>query len=110
LRRFCRARRGYDAAKKTVGRKRHIEVDSDGRPLMVNLTSADISDSAYDRTQLMDKAAFLDFVVEVVRRVDHESGIKVRPRRWVVERTFGALAPGRSWCATTSSASRFPRP
>jgi hypothetical protein len=40
------ARRGYDAAKKTVGRKRHIVVDTDGRLLMLNLTSADLSDSA----------------------------------------------------------------
>ena len=40
------ARRGYDAAKKTVGRKRHIVVDTDGRLLMLNLTPADLSDSA----------------------------------------------------------------
>ncbi len=38
--------RGYDAGKKIVGRKRHIAVDTDGRLLMVNLTPADISDSA----------------------------------------------------------------
>lgn len=40
------AERGYDAAKKVVGRKRHIAVDTDGRLLMVNLTPAEISDSA----------------------------------------------------------------
>src|SRR5271168_2824548 len=40
------AQRGYDAGKKIVGRKRHIAVDTDGRLLMVNLTPADISDSA----------------------------------------------------------------
>ena len=109
------ATRGYDAAKKVTGRKRHVAVDTDGRLLMVNLTPADISDSAgaqmildgirkrwpwlkhlfadgaYDRTQLMDKAAFLDFVIEVVRRMDKEAGFKVLPRRWVVERTFGWL-------------------
>ncbi len=39
----------------------------------------------------MDKAAFLDFVIEVVRRIDDEPGFKVVPRRWVVERTFGWL-------------------
>ena len=107
------AKRGYDAAKKTVGRKRHILVDTDGRLLMVNLTPADLSDSAggqmlvaairkrwpwikhlfadgaYDRTALIDKAAFHDFVVEVIRRIDREPGFKVLPRRWVVERTFG---------------------
>ena len=103
--------RGFDGAKKIVGRKRHIAVDSDGRLLMVNLTTADIADStgaqlviealrkrwpwikhlfadgAYDRRQLLDKAAFLDFVVEIVRRND--PGFKVLPRRWVVERSFG---------------------
>ena len=79
--------RGYDAGKKIVGRKRHIAVDTDGRLLMVNLTPADISDSAgmildsvrkrwpwlkhlfadgaYDRTQLMDKAAFRDFTIQI---------------------------------------------
>ena len=105
--------RGFDAAKKTVGRKRHIVVDTDGRLLMVNMTPADISDSAgaqaildairkrwpwlkhlfadgaYDRTKLMDKAEFLDFVIEIVRRLDDQQGFEVLPRRWVVERTFG---------------------
>jgi transposase len=105
--------RGYDAAKKTVGRKRHVAVDTDGRLLMVNLTTADVSDSAgaqlildgvrrqwpwlkhlfadgaYDRTKLLDKAAFRDFILEIVRRTDAEPGFKVLPRRWVVERTFG---------------------
>jgi len=104
--------RGYDAGKKIVGRKRHIAVDADGRLLTVNLTPADISDSAgaqmilesvrkrwpwlkhlfadgaYDRTKLMDKAAFLDFTVEIVRRSDAAKGFEVIPRRWVVERTF----------------------
>jgi putative transposase len=105
-------KRGYDAAKRIVGRKRHIAVDTDGRLLMVNLTTADISDSAgaqavldairkrwpwikhlfadgaYDRRKLMDKAAFNDFVIEIIRRIDSEPGFKVLPRRWVVERTF----------------------
>lgn len=38
--------RGYNAGNKIVARKRHIAVDTDGRLLMVNLTTADISDSA----------------------------------------------------------------
>ena len=37
----------------------------------------------------MDKADFLDFVIQVVRRTDAEPGFKVLPRRWVVERSFG---------------------
>ena len=105
--------RGFDGAKKIVGRKRHVAVDTDGRLLMVSLTPADVSDSAgariildsirkrwpwlkhlfadgaYDRTKLMDKAAFLDFVIEIVRRSDASAGFVVIPRRWVVERTFG---------------------
>jgi transposase len=107
------AQRGYDAGKKVLGRKRHIAVDTDGRLLMVHLTPADISDSAgaqtildgirkrwpwvkhlfadgaYDRLKLMEKAAFLDFSVEVIRRSDSQAGFQVLPRRWVVERTFG---------------------
>ena len=38
--------RGFDGGKRIVGRKRQIAVDTDGRLLMVNLTSADISDSS----------------------------------------------------------------
>jgi transposase len=79
------AQRGYDAGKKITGRKRHIAVDTDGRLLMVNLTPADISDSAgaqrvleavrvrwpwikhlfadtaYDRAKLMDKGGDVGF-------------------------------------------------
>jgi transposase len=107
--------RGYDAFKKIKGRKRHISVDTDGRLLAVNLTPADVADStgallvldalkqkwpgvkhlfgdaAYDRRKFMDKAAFLDFTVEVVRRLQGQHGFAVQPRRWVVERTFAWL-------------------
>ena len=37
----------------------------------------------------MDKAAFLDFVVEIVRRSDKQAELAMIPRRGVVERTFG---------------------
>lgn len=104
--------RGFDGGKKITGRKRHIAVDTDGRLPMVNLTPADISDSAgaqkildamrarwpwmkhlfadsaYDRTKLMDKAAYLDFTVAIIRRLDAEPGFAALPRRRVVERTF----------------------
>src|SRR5687768_1263559 len=54
--------RGYDAGKKIVGRKRHIAVDTDGRLLMVNLTTADISDSAGAQAILEDADALkVDF-------------------------------------------------
>ena len=37
----------------------------------------------------MDKAAFLGFLVEIVRRSDPKAEFRVLARRWVVERTFG---------------------
>jgi transposase len=37
----------------------------------------------------MDKAAFLEFTIAVVKRITGEPGFKVLPRRWAVERTFG---------------------
>ena len=103
-----------DLAHKITDRP-HIAVDTDGWLLMVNLTTADISDSAgaqeivsavrrrwpwlkhlfgdaaYDRTKLLDAAAYRDFTVEIIRRSDNVSGFKVLPRRWVVERTFGLV-------------------
>ena len=47
------------------------------------------ADGAYDRRQVLDKAAFLDFVVEIVCRSD--PGSNILPRRWVVERSFAWL-------------------
>lgn len=49
------------------------------------------ADGAYDRRKRMDKAAFNDFIVEIVRRIDNEPGFKVLPRRWVVERIFAGM-------------------
>lgn len=110
-RRLLPKARGYGGAKKIVGRKRHIAVDADGRLQMVNLTTADIADSsgaealleaayrrrtkvkhlfadsAHDRRQLLHKAAFFDFMVEIVKRT--EAAFVVLPRRSVIERTFG---------------------
>ena len=107
--------RGYDANKKISGRKRHIAVDTDGRLLAVNLTPADIADStgaqlvldaltqrwpsvkhlfgdaAYDRRALLDKAAYFDFTVQIVRGLQGQVGFQVQPRRWVIERTFAWL-------------------
>ena len=107
---------GYDAAKRTKGRKRHVAVDTDGRLLMVNLTSADIQDAAgaerilgavrkrwpwlkhlfadgaYDRGKLASAAAWRDFTVKVVRKLADQRGFHVLPRRWVVERTFGWMS------------------
>jgi transposase len=37
----------------------------------------------------MNKAAYLAFAVEIVRRSDKQVGFAVLPRRWVVERSLG---------------------
>ena len=107
---------GHDAAKRTRGRKRYIAVDTDGRLVMVNLTTADVQDAtgaerivaavrkrwpwlkhlladgAYDKGKLASAAAYHDFVFEIVRRLPDQVGFQVLPRRWVVERTFGWMA------------------
>jgi transposase len=104
---------GYDAAKRTKGRKRHVAVDTDGRLLMVYLTTADVQDAAgakhiiaavrkrwpwlkhlfadraYDRGRLASLAAWRDFTIEVVRKLADQKGFQVLPRPSVVERTFG---------------------
>ena len=41
----------------------------------------------------MDKAAYLDFVIEIIRRSDDQKGFRVLPLRWVAERTFGLDDP-----------------
>ena len=48
-----RGQRGYDAGKKTKGRKRHIAVDTQGWLLAVNVHSAGIQDRIGARAVLM---------------------------------------------------------
>ena len=72
----------------------HIAVDADGRLLIINLTPADISDSA--STQ-----AILEAIHKRWPWVKHPTaeGFQVLPRRWVVERTSGwvvRMAPPRA--------------
>lgn len=108
---------GYDAAKKTKGRKRHLLVDTLGLILGVWITPASTPERAGAQGLLArtlagftwlrkmwvdggytgpDFAAWVRTLrpkleVEVVRRCDDVKGFKVLPRRWVVERTFGWL-------------------
>ena len=108
---------GYDAAKKTKGRKRHLLVDTLGLVLGVWITAANTTERAgaqgllarvlvwftWLRKMWVDGgysgAEFAAWVrtirpklqVEVIRRSDEVKGFKVLPRRWVVERTFGWL-------------------
>jgi transposase len=55
---------------------------------VINAVRYLFADAAYDRLKLMDKAAYLDFVIEIIRRRDDQKDFEVLPRRSVVERTF----------------------
>ena len=101
--------RGYDAAKKIKGRKRHAMVDTDGRALVLQAHAGDIqdrdgavpllkasrrsfpfverafADSAYGSQRVQDATLI---VVEVVKKIADQAGFQVLPRRWVVERFF----------------------
>jgi len=109
---------GYDAAKKTKGRKRHILVDTLGLLLGVHVAAADEQDRDgaknllervlgwYGRLAILwaDSAYaghLVDWVkslrprgrlhLEIVRRDPKVNGFAVLPKRWVVERTFAWL-------------------
>ena len=111
--------RGYDGAKKTTGRKRHIVVDTLGLMLAVAVTSAAVDDAAaapqvleqltfeqYPRLEIIwgdnkyhnhELQAWIDnelsapWRLEVVRRPPEAEGFVLLPKRWVVERTFAWL-------------------
>lgn len=105
--------KGYDAGKKTKGRKRHVVVDTLGLILAVVVHRADIqddsgaclvlqriaekfrrlkvvfADSAYKRNGLPDWIkSTLGFLVQAVLRPVGVQGFVVLPKRWIVERTF----------------------
>lgn len=106
------ATRGYDAAKKVNGRKRHVVVDTIGLLLLVMVTTASVQDregarpvldamsAAYPAVSLVwadggyagklvqwAKTA-ARIVLEIVRKAEGQRGFEVLPRRWVVERTL----------------------
>jgi putative transposase len=107
--------RGYDAAKKVKGRKRHFAVDTQGLLLGVFVHAASIqdadsagellrrlkplypwlrvvfADSIYDRVSALLACFLLGLTLIVVGRVAGTKGFVVLPRRWVVERSIGWL-------------------
>ena len=108
-------KKGYDAAKKVSGIKRHIAVDTQGLPHAIAVTPADVTDRAGALKALyLHKASlselkniltdggytgqpFADAVhnmlgatVEVVKRNQLHT-FAVIPKRWVVERSFAWL-------------------
>ena len=124
--------RGYDAAKKVLGRKRHAMVDTDGRPLVLQVHPASVqdrdgalpllqgsrrqfpfvelafADSAYAAERV---AAATRIAIEIVRKPADQIGFAVHPRRWVVERCFAWLGRNRRLAkdfeATIASATAF---
>jgi len=124
--------RGYDAGKKVLGRKRHAMVDTDGRPLVLQVHPASIqdrdgaipllkvsrrrfpfierafADSAYAAERVADATRI---AVEIVHKPANQVGFAVHPRRWVVERCFAWLNRSRRLAkdfeATIASATSF---
>src|SRR5258708_7840321 len=112
--------RGVDAAKKMMGRKRHIVTDTQGFLLALLVHAANIQDSHgavpllaalrqnfptlrhifADRVYRGDKlrnaiAAFGRWTIEIVTRSENVGRFKPEPKRWVIERTFAWLGRNR---------------
>lgn len=109
--------RGYDAAKKITGRKRHVAVDTLGLLLAVVVHAADwqdqdgaewvmdklgeqfkrikvvFGDVAYGRAGLPEWVQeTFGWILQTVLRPVGIQGFVVLPKRWIVERTFAWLA------------------
>ena len=129
-------RRGYDAAKKTPGRKRHLAVDSLGLILVAVVHAADwqdqegacwvldalnskfrrlkviFGDAAYGRSNLPNYVRdTFGWILQTVPRPVGVKGFVVLPKRWIVERTFAWLARyrrhGKDYEKTTASSEAF---
>ena len=125
--------RGFDAGKKTKGRKRHIVTDTEGNLLGLVTHGADVqdrdgaprviaqaleshptlahifADGGYSGDKLRDAMAEMGGpTIEIVRRPHGVTGFVVIARRWVVERTFAWLGRCRrlakDWEASIASA------
>ena len=108
--------RGYDAGKKTKGRKRHILTDTEGNLVHAVIHTADIqdrdgaplvlagvitrfpwlrhvfADGGYAGEKLRDALEPMGtWSIEIIKRSDTAKGFELLPRRWVVERTIAWL-------------------
>lgn len=108
--------RGFDAAKRVKGRKRHIVTDTQGLLLAVLVHPANVqdchgaapllrslrrgspelrhvlADRVYRGQQLINALADCGpWTIEIVERPPGVKGFQPLPRRWVVERTFAWL-------------------
>jgi putative transposase len=112
--------RGFDAAKRVKGRKRHMVTDTQGFLLAVLVHAANIQDNHgavpllaslrgsfptlrhifADRVYRGDKlrnaiAEFGRWTIEIVTRSEQVGTFKPEPKRWVIERTFAWLGRNR---------------
>lgn len=112
--------RGFDAAKRVKGRKRHIVTDTQGFLLALLVHAANIQDNHgavpllaalrrsfpklqhifADRVFRGDKlhnavAKFGRWTIEIVTRSEQVGTFKPEPKRWVIERTFAWLGRNR---------------
>ncbi len=124
--------RGFDPARRVVGRKRHLITDTDGRVLLAAISPASLHDShggvallrasrrpwpflarCYaDRAYTGERVGTATSVaVTIVGAGPDQKGFAVHPRRWVIERTFGWIGRCRRLVrdheATPSSALAF---
>ena len=117
-----KGQRGYDAAKRVKGRKRHLLVDTLGLVLLVGVTSANVQDRDGAKILFALAQTFLtrlekiwadsgysgklvdwvrekcQWILEIKKRPEGVKGFVVVPRRWVVERTFAWLLSYRRLC------------
>ncbi|HZE16335.1 MAG TPA: transposase [Mycobacterium sp.] len=107
-----RSSRGWDGGQRTNGVKRHIAVDVNGLLLAVVVTAASIqdrdaahrllaalrgsfctirlvwADGGYPRRLLIWAKDVLTLTMQIIKRIPGATGFHVRPRIWVVERSF----------------------
>ena len=124
-------RRGFDAARRVVGRKRHALVDTDGRLLLAAVSPADLHDShggaALLRTSRRPRpflalcyadrayagprvAGATPIAVELVGPKPGQRGFAVQPRRWVIERTYAWTGRCRVGAVRRPPVTTRPRP
>jgi len=105
---------GYDAGKRTKGRKQHIATDTLGLLLALVITAASVQDTNGGKevadqlaaahpavtagwvdggykTGFLEHAADAGIAFQVVPKDPDQKGFVPLPRRWAVERTFGWL-------------------
>ena len=124
-----RGPRGYDGAKRLVGRKRVALVDAEGHILALAVVPADVQDrdtlptlddgkaawpslrlalldGAFTAERCREWCAFHGMRHRVVEKEPDQKGFVVLERRWLVERAFGWLSP---WGGLTPRARRSSR-